>query len=51
LQVNILSDIRRIAHPLFWFFATCPTVLYFILEPCQLHPKNGSGWMIIRCKK
>jgi hypothetical protein len=32
LQVDILIDIRRIAHPLFWFFAICASVLYFILE-------------------
>jgi len=27
-----LIDIRRIARPLFWFFAVCASVLYFILE-------------------
>ena len=32
LQADILIDIRRIAHPLFWFFAICASVLYFILE-------------------
>lgn len=32
LQADILTDIRRIVHPLFWFFAICASVLYFILE-------------------
>lgn len=32
LQADILIDIRRNASPLFWFFATCASVLYFILE-------------------
>ena len=32
LQVDILIDIRRIVPPLFWFFAICASVLYFILE-------------------
>ena len=32
LQVNNLSYIWRIVHPLFWFFAICASVLYFILE-------------------
>ena len=32
LQVDILIDIRRIVCPLFWFFAICASVLYFILE-------------------
>jgi hypothetical protein len=27
-----LPDFWRIAYPLFWFFATCASVLYFILE-------------------
>jgi hypothetical protein len=27
-----LTDIRRILHPLFWFFAICASVPYFILE-------------------
>ena len=32
LQANILIDIRRNDCPLFWFFAICASVLYFILE-------------------
>ena len=32
LQANILIDIRRNVSPLFWFFAICASVLYFILE-------------------
>jgi hypothetical protein len=32
LQADILIDIRRILYPLFWFFAICAIVLYFILE-------------------
>ena len=32
LQVDFLIDIRRNGSPLFWFFATCASVLYFILE-------------------
>lgn len=32
LQDDILIDIRRIMCPLFWFFAICASVLYFILE-------------------
>ncbi len=32
LQVGILIDIRRNDSPLFWFFAICASVLYFILE-------------------
>ena len=32
LQVNISSDIRPLVSPLFWFFAICASVLYFILE-------------------
>jgi hypothetical protein len=32
LQADILIDIRRIVRPLFWFFAICASVLYFILE-------------------
>lgn len=32
LQIDILIDIRRIDSPLFWFFAICASVLYFILE-------------------
>jgi hypothetical protein len=32
LQADILIGIRRIVHPLFWFFAICASVLYFILE-------------------
>ena len=32
LQAYILIAIRRIVLPLFWFFAICASVLYFILE-------------------
>jgi hypothetical protein len=32
LQGDILIDIRRNDCPLFWFFAICASVLYFILE-------------------
>jgi hypothetical protein len=32
LQADVLIDIRRNASPLFWFFAICASVLYFILE-------------------
>ena len=32
LQANFLIDIWRIVCPLFWFFAICASVLYFILE-------------------